>query len=427
MLTLLARSRWRFSGPENACAARLQQRFFAREPADGTQGFKRFYEQVQEYKADESRLRDGWAWIGFVEHKLEKTKLTGTKIRRKLRYPNDAEGQAKKAEQQKYWQDIKVSPLRAEHVEATEMLREARKSLKSEQEERASGRHATALEDRLAEAHREHERAEQRHGDVTSFFKVQLRDLHEELQTRAEDLRERDAVVLRRDQELDEVNGQLKDLQGLFDEVNGQLQHECGRIERLQGAVTQCAKQAKELDSLQNMLEESHRMLAQLRETLEKERAERMRVASLLEHEQQRTQLLLDVLKHFKEKLQGLTPQMLLSRLGVSDPKALLSSPTLNKLISEASSDLAPVLNGLESSSMPDGKSSLRAPRGSVSPWGLPGGPGLACRGAAESPWRAPTAAFEAPPEPCVPVSQRQLRPTGASAAPQTGVARGES
>ena len=59
---------------------RLQQRFFAREPADGTQGlsshslapvalwlptrdgsrsekgFKRFYEQVQEYKADESRL-----------------------------------------------------------------------------------------------------------------------------------------------------------------------------------------------------------------------------------------------------------------------------------------------------------------------------------------------------------------------------------
>jgi len=321
-----------------------------------------------------------------------------------------------------------VAPLRAEHVEATEMLREARKSLKSEQEERASGRHATALEDRLAEAHREHERAEQRHGDVTSFFKVQLRDLHEELQTRAEDLRERDAVVLRRDQELDEVNGQLKDLQGLFDEVNGQLQHECGRIERLQGAVTQCAKQAKELDSLQNMLEESHRMLAQLRETLEKERAERMRVASLLEHEQQRTQLLLDVLKHFKEKLQGLTPQMLLSRLGVSDPKALLSSPTLNKLISEASSDLAPVLNGLENSSMPDMKSSARAPHGSMSPWSLPRGPGLACRGAAaESPWRAPTAAFEAPPEPCVPVSQKQLRPTGASAARQTGLARRES
>ena len=57
-------------------------------------------------------------------------------------------------------------------------------------------------------------------------------------------------------------------------------------------------------------------MLAQLRETLEKEKAERHRVAGLLEHEQQRTQLLLDVLKHFKEKLQGLTPQVLLGRLG---------------------------------------------------------------------------------------------------------------
>ena len=62
--------------------------------------------------------------------------------------------------------------------------------------------------------------------------------------------------------------------------------------------------------------QESHVMLAQLRETLEKEKAERLRVAGLLEHEQQRTQLLLDVLKHFKEKLQGLTPQVLLGRLG---------------------------------------------------------------------------------------------------------------
>lgn len=70
------------------------------------------------------------------------------------------------------------------------------------------------------------------------------------------------------------------------------------------------------------MLEESHAMLAQLRDTLEKEKAERLRVAGLLEHEQQRTQLLLDVLKHFKEKLQGLTPQVLLGRLG-ADPKAI--------------------------------------------------------------------------------------------------------
>ena len=125
---------------------------------------------------------------------------------------------------------------------------------------------------------------------------------------------------------LGQVNSELRDLQGLFDEVNGQLLRESGRIEKLQGAVTHCAKQSKELESLQKMLEESHRMLAQLRDSLDKERQERLRVAGLLEHEQQRTQLLLDVLKHFKEKLQGLTPETLLSRL--ADPKvAGFSSP----------------------------------------------------------------------------------------------------
>jgi len=228
-----------------------------------------------------------------------------------------------------------IDPLRAEHSEAADKLLSARTSLREEQEERMSGKQVSALQLRLAEAHREHERAEQRHGDVTAHLKAHLRDLNDELQSHTEELKERDAVVLRRDQELAEVNGQLSDLQGLFDEVNGQLQRECGRIERLQGAVTQCARQAKELESLQNMLEESHRMLAQLRETLDKERAERLRVAGLLEHEQQRTQLLLDVLKHFKEKLQGLTPQMLLGRLGVSDPKVLFSSPWLQQQFEE--------------------------------------------------------------------------------------------
>merc|ERR1719263_2365303 len=74
------------------------------------------------------------------------------------------------------------------------------------------------------------------------------------------------------------------------------------------------------------MLEESHRMLAQVRDALEIERSERVSAGQQLEHEQRRTQLLLDVLKHFKEKLQGLTPQMLMTRLGCSDPKSILAS-----------------------------------------------------------------------------------------------------
>ncbi|CAE8615507.1 unnamed protein product [Polarella glacialis] len=219
-----------------------------------------------------------------------------------------------------------VGPLRQEHDQAAQALQEARLLLRSEQAERSSGRgQASLLEEHLVEAQREHLRAEQRHGDLQQHSRSQLRDQQNELQVRAEELRGKDAALQRRDAELAEVNSQLADLQGLFDEVNNQLQSECGRIERLQGAVSVCSRQSKELESLQGMVEESHRMLAQLREALEQERAERLRVAGLLEHEQQRTQLLLDVLKHFKEKLQGLTPQMLLSRLGVTDPKVLAS------------------------------------------------------------------------------------------------------
>merc|ERR1711920_1181479 len=111
--------------------------------------------------------------------------------------------------------------------------------------------------------------------------------------------------------------------------VNHKLQSECGRVDKLQDAVQFCSKQSKELESLQVMLEDSHHMLGQVRDTLEHERAERVRTAGLLEHEQHRTRLLLDVLRHFKEKLQGLTPQMLLSRLGCADQKTAFGAMDL--------------------------------------------------------------------------------------------------
>lgn len=215
------------------------------------------------------------------------------------------------------------APLRRDHDEAATALHEARELLHSEQAERSSsaGR-ATSLERRLVEAQDEHTRAEQRYSDLEKLIRAQMRDLQGELQARTQELQQRNGVLQHRDHELSEVNSQLADLQGLFDEVNHQLQSECGRIEKLQDTVSICAKQSKELEQLQGMLEDSHRMLAQVTTALEEERAERIRTAGLLEHEQQRTQLLLDVLKHFKEKLQGLTPQMLLSRLGCIDPKA---------------------------------------------------------------------------------------------------------
>eukprot|EP00913_Durusdinium_trenchii_P033441 g31309.t1 len=192
-----------------------------------------------------------------------------------------------------------VDPMRAEHRQAVDLLREARRALQAEQEERMSGREVAALEQRLAEAHSEHERAQQRHGDVATHLKAQVRDLQEELQAQQKELHQREQMVAHRDQELAEVNGQLVDLQGLFDEVNGQLLRESGRIEGLQGAVAQCAKQTKELESLQKMLEESHQMLAQLKETSQ--------------------------IGWVTGKLQGLTPETLLSRLE-RDPSDLRAS-----------------------------------------------------------------------------------------------------
>lgn len=220
-----------------------------------------------------------------------------------------------------------LRPLRTEHEQAAEALQHARHLLRAEMMERTSTTSkATALERSLTEAQEEHVRSEQRYTDLAQHLRAQMRDLQTELRLRTEELWQRNGALQQRDQELLDVNCQLADLQGLFDEVNHQLQSECARIEKLQETVSLCAKQSQELDQLQAMLEDSHRMLAQVRDALEQERAERVKTAGQLEHEQQRTQLLLEVLKHFKEKLQGLTPQMLLSRLNGVDAKALFAS-----------------------------------------------------------------------------------------------------
>lgn len=225
--------------------------------------------------------------------------------------------EAEVAENQLHAIREQLKPLKMEQEEAARDLQEAREQIQAEQEGHESSV-SSSLERRLAESRSEHSRAEQRSDDLERHLKEQMKDLRDELQSRQQELRQRDKNLQDRDKELAEVNGQLEDLRTLFEDVNQQLQTECGRIEQLQETVALCAKQGKELEALQSMLEESHRVLAHMRDALEHERRERGKAAEQLEHEQQRTQLLLDVLKHFKEKLQGLTPQMLLSRLGGS-------------------------------------------------------------------------------------------------------------
>ena len=76
-----------------------------------------------------------------------------------------------------------------------------------------------------------------------------------------------------------------------------------------------------ELEAIHHELEESHLMLTQMRDTRAwRENQDRESPETRATTYPPLT--LLDVLKHFKEKLQSLTPQMLLTRLGVADTQA---------------------------------------------------------------------------------------------------------
>lgn len=234
-----------------------------------------------------------------------------------------------------------------EHAEReTERLRERLISLKNEREEAAHtlsetremlrndasrdlqpSDHFPSIENKLAEVQEERLRSAQRYADLETHLRSQMQQLHVDFGNRSEEVRQKNALLVKRNEELTEVNNQLAELQRLFCDVCKQLQSECDRLEQLQGTVSLCTTQNEELEHLQSMLTDAHGMVAEVRQALEEEKADRVRAAGLLEHEKQRTQLLLDVLRHFKDKLRGLTPQALLNRLrpGV-DAKAILAS-----------------------------------------------------------------------------------------------------
>jgi len=233
-----------------------------------------------------------------------------------------AEAEAAEKESRRLREEL--HSLRAEHGHAVDNWQTARRGLEVECEKHraADAGDVSRLDQQLVAAREEHSRAQLRFTGMEKHMRNQIRSLQNEVHSRKQELQQRGLSVQQRERELLEVHTELADLQPLFDEVNHKLQSECGRVDKLQDAVQFCAKQSKELESLQAMLEDSHQMLGQVRDALEHERAERVRTAGLLEHEQQRTRLLLDVLRHFKEKLQGLTPQVLLNRLGCVDQKA---------------------------------------------------------------------------------------------------------
>eukprot|EP00933_Yihiella_yeosuensis_P041237 TRINITY_DN35650_c0_g1_i1.p1 TRINITY_DN35650_c0_g1~~TRINITY_DN35650_c0_g1_i1.p1 ORF type:complete len:126 (+),score=11.09 TRINITY_DN35650_c0_g1_i1:94-471(+) len=86
-------------------AGRPQVRYFSRDPEDGHRAKRPLYERQLEYRADDSRLRDGWAWVGYWENSMARTLRHAKKLRRKLQYPGACpEGRAKREAQIQYWQ-----------------------------------------------------------------------------------------------------------------------------------------------------------------------------------------------------------------------------------------------------------------------------------------------------------------------------------
>ena len=75
-------------------------------------------------------------------------------------------------------------------------------------------------------------------------------------------------------------------------------------------------------------------MLTQVRDAPEHERDERIRTARLLRQEQQRILILLDALRRFKGEFQGLTSQILLTRLGRAVTQALMQA--VDELLKQA-------------------------------------------------------------------------------------------
>merc|ERR1712125_65224 len=81
-------------------ALRLSQ-----DPTDGFGARPIRPEALQEYRADPDRLRCGWAWVGYLEHKLQQAQKIGKKTRRKLQYSAACPtAQAVRSKQAAYWE-----------------------------------------------------------------------------------------------------------------------------------------------------------------------------------------------------------------------------------------------------------------------------------------------------------------------------------
>merc|ERR1712039_185595 len=128
---------------------------------------------------------------------------------------------------------------------------------------------------------------------------------------------QRDQELKVKNSELHEVRQSLTCIQDEMDEVNRQLKEQCNRVQRVEGSVRLSHDLGEKILAMREMVKESHAGMGQLCSLLEQERERREQCAQGLRQQKVRTELLLQLLHHFKSRTQDLAPHALLRRSSI--------------------------------------------------------------------------------------------------------------
>lgn len=162
-------------------------------------------------------------------------------------------------------------------------------------------------EQRFSELHSHHEAM---HGlsEAHQGLENEVKKLHNELGKVAYTLGQRDRELQTKDLELSEVRRSLVTMQDEMDEVNEELRRQGQRVLRVERCLRHSRDLGDQVRAMRDMLKESHTALAQLCALLERERARREDCAHGLKQQKVRTELLLQLLHNFKSRTNDLAP-----------------------------------------------------------------------------------------------------------------------
>jgi len=143
-----------------------------------------------------------------------------------------------------------------------------------------------------------------------------VRALQQQLSKTDYTVGQRDQELKVKNAELQEVRQNVASIQDEMDEVNGRLKEQCNCVHRIEGSMRVSRDLGEKVHAMREMVKESHAALGQLCSRLETERALREQCTHGLRQQRVRTELLLQLLHHFKSRTQGLAPSSLLGGLG---------------------------------------------------------------------------------------------------------------